>query len=66
MKMDWMTPQEAGDIWGVTERRVQSLCTQGKIEGAVKKGRMWLIPESAQKPADGRTKAVKQHAQLKS
>ena len=65
MKLDWITPQEAGELWNVTERRVQSLCTKGKIEGAVKKGRMWLIPKTAQKPIDGRTKAVKQHTQPK-
>ena len=59
MEMDWLTPQEAGKLWNITERRVQSLCTQEQIEGAIKKGRMWLIPKSSQKPVDGRTKAAK-------
>jgi len=60
MEMDWITSQEAGALWGITDRRVQSLCAQGKIDGIIKKGRMWFIPKSAQKPTDGRTKAVKE------
>ena len=58
MKIDWMTPQEASEIWGITERRIQSLCSAGII-GAIKKGRIWLIPNGTQKPVDGRTKAAK-------
>ena len=59
MEMDWMTPQETAEIWGITERRVQSLCSSGKITGAIRKGRMWLIPKEAKKPVDGRTKFAK-------
>jgi len=59
MEMDWITPQEAAEIWGITERRIQSLCSLGVITGAIKKGRMWLIPKGAKKPVDGRTKAMK-------
>ena len=57
--MDWITPQEAAKIWGITERRIQSLCSLGAIDGAIRKGRMWLIPQEAKKPADGRTKDAK-------
>jgi len=65
MEMDWMTPQEAAEIWGITERRIQSLCSLGAITGAIKKGRMWLIPKGAKKPVDGRTKAVKKSKSTK-
>lgn len=60
MEMNWITPQEAGELWGITERRIQSLCIQGKIEGAVRKGRMWLIPKTSKKPIDGRTKVARE------
>lgn len=36
--------------WNITERQVQSLCKAGKIEGAVKFGPAWAIPENAAKP----------------
>ena len=59
MDMNWITPQDAAKTWGVTSRRVQSLCVKGKINGAVKLGRVWLIPRETPKPLDGRTKSAK-------
>ena len=59
MKLDWITPQQAAELWGITDRRVQALCANGQIEGAVRLGRGWLIPKGTPKPADGRTKAAK-------
>lgn len=41
--------------WGISDRRVRILCQQGKIDGVIRKGRAWLIPADAAKPADGRT-----------
>ncbi|MCL2398376.1 MAG: helix-turn-helix domain-containing protein [Defluviitaleaceae bacterium] len=55
--MDWITPKEVGDKWGIKERRVQIMCSRGQIPGVVRKGRMWLIPKDTPKPIDGRTKA---------
>ena len=43
--------------WGISPRRLQSLCAEGKIEGATRFGRAWMIPQSAPKPIDRRTKA---------
>ena len=43
--------------WGISPRRVQILCASGKIEGAVRFGRDWMIPPNAKRPVDGRTKA---------
>ena len=40
--------------WGVTPRTVQTLCAEGKVEGATKFGDVWAIPSDAQKPTDGR------------
>ena len=59
MDIGWITPGEAGEKWGIKERRVQTMCSKGQISGVVRKGRMWLIPMNAPKPIDGRTKAAK-------
>lgn len=61
MDIEWLTPEEAGALWGIKARRVQALCSNGKILGAVRKGRIWLIPKSTAKPIDGRTKAAREH-----
>ena len=55
-----MSSQQAAELWGITDRQIQSLCSQGKIKDAIKLGRAWLIPKDAQKPIDGRTKVAKQ------
>ena len=57
--MDWMTAKEAGELWEITTRRVQVLCDSGQIKGATRLGKIWVIPKTAQKPIDGRTKAAK-------
>ena len=53
--MDYLTTDEVAEIWGITRRRVNVLCDEGRITGAIKKGKIWLIPKGAKKPADGRT-----------
>lgn len=50
-----MTAKEAAKLWGISDRRVAILCKQGRIAGAVKSGKSWMIPLTAEKPADGRT-----------
>lgn len=45
--------------WGLTERSINDLCKKGKIEGAVKAGRIWQIPDEVIKPVDGRIKSGK-------
>jgi len=56
MDFNWITPQEAAEEWGITDRRVQVLCANGIIDGVIRLKRGWLIPKNAQKPADGRAK----------
>jgi hypothetical protein len=56
MDIDWMTPNQAAEKWGISGRRVQALCANGQIEGAVKLGLVWLIPKNVSKPPDGRSK----------
>lgn len=57
--MEWMTAKEAGTIWGISPRRTQILCEQGKVPGAQRLGNMWAIPKGTPKPLDGRTRAAK-------
>ena len=52
--MGWMTAAEAARKWGVTPRRVQVLCAEGRVAGAERFGRAWRIPEDAPKPDDPR------------
>lgn len=56
--MDYIKADEAAAQWGISTRRLQTLCAEGKISGATRFGRAWMIPKGAQKPADGRKKAV--------
>ena len=65
MESELMTTADAAVIWGITARRVQILCDNGKVKGAFHVGKTWIIPQNTQKPIDGRTKAAKQIIQRK-
>ena len=52
--MDYLTTSEAAEKWNISRRRVTVLCSTGRIPGALQKGAMWLIPQNAKKPEDGR------------
>ena len=52
----YMSVKQAADLWGLSDRRVRVLCSQGKIPRAVREGRLWKIPVDAKKPTDGRYK----------
>ena len=52
--MNFLTTTEMAEKWNITRRRVTTLCTEGRIEGAVLKGKTWLIPEDTEKPEDPR------------
>ena len=53
----FMTVKEAAEKWGLSDRRIRVLCSEGKITGAYQEGRGWKIPADAEKPADGRYKS---------
>lgn len=50
---------EVAEKWGIKERRINTLCLEGRIEGAAKFGTTWAIPEGSEKPKDGRIKSGK-------
>ena len=54
--MEYLTTVEMSKNWNISSRRIGVLCADGRVEGAVKKGKTWLIPMAAKKPADGRFK----------
>ena len=58
--MEYMSAPQAAEKWGISERRVQILCSQNRIPGVSKLGYMWRIPKNAEKPIDGRTKRGKE------
>lgn len=53
----FITVKRAAEKWGVSDRRIRALCSEGKIPGAYREGRSWKIPVDAVKPADGRYKS---------
>lgn len=55
--MEYITIQQAAEKWGITERRIQVLCTSNRLPGAVKFGRQWAIPADLPKPVDERVKS---------
>ena len=50
----FMTIKETATLWKLTERRVQKMCAEGKIEGVQRFGNSWAIPRNANRPVDGR------------
>lgn len=55
--MKYLTPKEAARKWGISQRRVHTLCQEGRIKDAERHGWTWLIPEASPKPADARIKS---------
>lgn len=55
--MGYMTASQAAEKWDISQRRVQILCSQNRIEGVFKLGDNWAIPDNASKPDDKRRKA---------
>lgn len=49
--MEYQGIREVAEAWGVSSRRVQRLCSEGRVEGARKFGRAWMIPVGAPKPS---------------
>lgn len=50
----YMTVLETAEKWDLNRRTVQIMCNDGRIEGAVKFGNAWAIPEDTEKPVDNR------------
>lgn len=44
--------------WALKERRIRALCESGRVDGAMKVGHSWMIPENAKRPVDKRYKEI--------
>ena len=55
--MEFMTVKQVAEKWGLSERRLQTMCNEGKIPGVGKFGKAWAIPVDAEKPVDKRIKS---------
>ena len=57
--MEYKSIREMADEWGISKRRIQVLCSENRIEGAVRIDYSWAIPADANKPEDARIKSGK-------
>ncbi|MCB5940786.1 helix-turn-helix domain-containing protein [bacterium 210820-DFI.6.52] len=57
--MKYLSTFEVAKKWGISHRRVATLCNENRIPGAQRAGSRWIIPEDAEKPADARIKSGK-------
>jgi Fic family protein len=62
--MKYMSSSEASEKWKISDRRVRVLCSEGRIEGAMKIGRNWSVPIDAAKPVDARETCMKDYIGL--
>lgn len=56
--MDYLTTTEMSEKWNISRRRIATLCKEGRISGAILKGKTWLIPSEAEKPDDPRKSRI--------
>lgn len=57
--MTYLSITQTAERWGISPRRIQILCSEGRIPTAIRLGRTWGIPDDEQKPADARIKSGK-------
>lgn len=57
--LDYISVKQAAGKWKISERRIQKLCEENKIDGVIRFAHAWAIPKDAPKPADGRLKENK-------
>jgi hypothetical protein len=50
--MEYKTTKQIAVEWGMTPRRVQILCKENRIEGAIKMSGVWIIPINSTKPCN--------------
>lgn len=57
--MEYLSIRQTAEKWGISKRRIQILCAQNRISGAIKIDSSWAIPVNAEKPKDMRIKTGK-------
>jgi hypothetical protein len=56
---EYIGVKELAEKWGITTRRINQLCAENYFPGAYKKGKLWMVPSDAEKPAVLREKKAK-------
>jgi hypothetical protein len=56
---DFMPVSKVAEKWGISVRRIQILCKEKRIPGAIRIDYSWAIPANAEKPEDARIKSGK-------
>jgi len=56
---DYISVRDAAKKRCISERRVQKLCEEKRIEGVIRFGHSWMIPKLSSKPVDLRRKNSK-------
>lgn len=57
--MEYLSIRQLAEKWGISARRINVLCVEGRINGATKIGSYWAVPADAKKPTDARIKTGK-------
>lgn len=55
--MEYLSIRQMAEKWGLSARRINVLCVEGRIKGATKIGSYWAVPADAEKPSDARIKS---------
>ena len=62
MNVKYITTAQASERWGISQRRIALLCAEGRIYGAYKMGKTWVLPENVEKPSDARINDARSEA----
>lgn len=57
--MEYLSISQIAEKWGLSARRINVLCSEGRILGATKIGSYWAVPADAEKPKDARIRSGK-------
>ncbi len=57
--MKYLSIRQTAVRWGISTRRIQILCAEGRVPGAVRIDYSWAIPDDEPKPKDARIKSGK-------
>lgn len=57
--MEYLSIRQTAEKWGLSKRRIQVLCSENRIPGAMKVDSSWVIPADAEKPVDARIRSGK-------
>lgn len=57
--MEYLSIRQTSEKWGLSPRRINEFCSEGRIPGATKIGSYWAIPADAERPKDERVKSGK-------